>query len=79
MIFPLGGLVIGAVLGVLLARRHEGKRADMVQFGVVGALIFGVIGVFILVFIERAFYEPADPAEIVEPDTGAETAPESDG
>ena len=53
MIYPLAGLVIGAALGVFRARRRKGNRFDMAQWGAVYGLIFGLIGLFVLVFIER--------------------------
>ena len=53
MIYPLAGLLIGAVLGMLLARRRKGNRLDMAQWGAVYSLIFGLIGLFVLVFVER--------------------------
>jgi hypothetical protein len=54
MIYPLAGLLIGAIFGVIMAKRKGGKRLDLLQWGAVNAIIFGVIGMFILVFIERA-------------------------
>lgn len=53
MIYPLGGLFIGAMLGVYRARARGGKIADMAQWGMVFALIFGVIGMFIAVILTR--------------------------
>lgn len=54
MIFPLAGLFIGALVGVIRAKRRGGTTLDLLQWGAVFALIFGLIGLFILVFIERA-------------------------
>ena len=53
MIFPLIGIVIGALVGAFSARRQEGKPADLAQWGAVGAMIGGVLGLFLLVVIER--------------------------
>ncbi|WP_191090105.1 hypothetical protein [Histidinibacterium aquaticum] len=55
MIYPFGGLVIGALLGALAARRQGGKRADILQWAAVGAMILGIVGLFVLVFIERSY------------------------
>ncbi|WP_368188162.1 hypothetical protein [Aestuariibius sp. HNIBRBA575] len=55
MIFPLGGLIIGAILGAFQARRKGGKTADMVQWALVGAIILGIIGMFALVLIDRSY------------------------
>lgn len=55
MIFPLAGLLLGAVSGALAARSKGGKTADLLQWGAVWALIGGLIGLFVLVFIERSY------------------------
>jgi hypothetical protein len=55
MIFPLAGLLFGAVAGALRARARGGKTADMVQWAVVHALIFGLIGLFVLIGVERSY------------------------
>ena len=55
MIYPLAGLVIGAVLGALGARRKDGKTLDLVQWAAVGAILCGLIGLFVLIFIERSY------------------------
>lgn len=54
MIYPLAGLLFGAILGALRAKMRGGKGFDMLQWGAVFAILFGLIGLFILVFIERA-------------------------
>lgn len=54
MIFPLAGLLLGAVVGLLSARRKGGKLLDLAQWAAVYGVIFALIGLFILVFIERA-------------------------
>ena len=54
MIFPLSGIIIGAILGVFRAKRRGGIFLDLLQWGVVNAIIFGVIGMLVLVIIERA-------------------------
>lgn len=54
MIFPLAGLVFGALLGGFRARAKGGTALDMAQWAAVFALIFGLIGLFVLVFIERS-------------------------
>lgn len=53
MIYPLGGLLLGAVLGALLARARGGKLLDLLQWGAAFALMFGIIGVFVMVFLLR--------------------------
>ena len=55
MIFPLAGLFLGAATGALGARRRGGKPADMAQWAAVAAIVGGLIGLFVLIFIERSF------------------------
>lgn len=55
MIYPLGGLVLGGVLGAMRAKMKGGQTLDMLQWGAVFAMIFGVLGLFILIMIERAY------------------------
>lgn len=54
MIFPLGGLLLGAILGALRARARGDKLADILQWAAVHAMIFGLAGLFALIVIERA-------------------------
>lgn len=54
MIYPLGGLLIGALLGALMAKRKGGKALDLLQWAAVMALILGIIGLFIAIFMTRA-------------------------
>jgi uncharacterized protein YqgC (DUF456 family) len=42
-------------LGTLGARRRGGKSLDLAQWGAVGAIIGGLVGLFVLVFIERSY------------------------
>jgi uncharacterized protein YqgC (DUF456 family) len=54
MIFPLLGLLIGAALGALGARRRGGARLDLLQWAAVGAIIGGLGGLFVLMAVERS-------------------------
>lgn len=56
MIYPLGGMLIGALLGAFNAQRKGGAVKDIVQWAVVFAIIFGLIGTFTLIFIERSYF-----------------------
>lgn len=53
MIYPLAGLVIGAVTGALRARARGGRTADMVQWAIVHALILGLAGLFAAIILTR--------------------------
>ena len=55
MIYPLTGLVLGAILGIVQAWRRGGKLFDLLQWGIVFALIFGLAGLIVLIFIERQY------------------------
>ena len=55
MIFPLAGMVLGAILGAWRARQRGGTGKDMAQWGIVFAIILGLVGLFVLIFIERAY------------------------
>lgn len=54
MIFPLTGLLIGAGAGALGAKRRGGKTLDLLQWAAVLGMIGALLGLFVLVFIERA-------------------------
>ena len=54
MIYPLGGLLIGAVIGAFSARAPGGKGLDMAQWAAVLGIICALIGLFVLIFIERS-------------------------
>ncbi len=54
MIFPLTGLLIGVILGAVRAQARGGNTLDMMQWATVYGLVFFVLGMFVLVFIERA-------------------------
>lgn len=54
MIYPLLGLLLGAIAGAIGARRQDGKTADLLQWAAVGAMIGGLAGLFVLIFIERS-------------------------
>lgn len=50
---PVIGLVIGAALGALVARRKGGSGLDMAQYGGAFAILFGLIGLFVAIFLAR--------------------------
>lgn len=54
MIYPLGGLLLGGLLGALRARQLGGRRLDLLQWAAVGAIIGGLIGTFVLIFLQRS-------------------------
>lgn len=53
MIFPLTGLILGAITGAWRARKKGGNRLDMLQWGAVFAIFFGLIGLLALIVLQR--------------------------
>jgi len=47
------GAILGAVGGGLLAWRRKGKRADILLYAVVFAMIFAVAGLFATLILHR--------------------------
>ncbi|MCG3266353.1 MULTISPECIES: hypothetical protein [Rhodobacterales] len=54
MIFPLFGLLFGAIVGGVRAKLRGGSGKDIAQWAIAFAIIFGLIGLFTLIFIERS-------------------------
>ena len=59
MIFPLTGILLGAILGAFQAKRKGGKVFDMLQWGAVCGIILGLIGLFVLIYIDRSYLAAA--------------------
>lgn len=57
MIYPLAGVLLGAAFGALRARMRGGKMLDLLQWAAVIGIIGGLIGLFILIFIERSYVQ----------------------
>lgn len=55
MIYPLAGIVLGALFGAWRARRHGGKRLDLAQWAATGAIQGALVGLFLMIFILRIF------------------------
>lgn len=51
----LAGLVLGAMYGAMLAKKRGGRGLDRLQYGAVFAIAFGVLGMFLTIFIERLY------------------------
>lgn len=50
----IAGLVIGAVSGALLARKHGGRWPDMLQYAAAMGIGLAVLGLVLTIVIERA-------------------------
>ncbi len=51
----IAGLLVGAVLGVLQARRRGGNRLDRLQYAGVFAIIGAILGLFLTIAVDRMF------------------------
>ena len=49
----VAGLVLGAVWGVLTAKKRGGNRLDMAQYGAVWGIIGALLGLFLTIALER--------------------------
>ncbi|MCA0848371.1 apolipoprotein acyltransferase [Salipiger thiooxidans] len=49
----IAGVLIGAILGGLTARRRKGNTADIAQFVVVYAIAFGLLGLVATIVLEK--------------------------
>lgn len=54
MLYISACITVGAVVGAFRARSRGGKTKDMLQWGAVFAIIFGLIGLFVLIFVQRS-------------------------
>ena len=54
MILPLGGLLVGAILGAGRARQKGGNGLDMAQWAAVCALIGAILGLFTMIALQRS-------------------------
>jgi hypothetical protein len=51
--FVIGGLFLGALAGGLTARRRGGKPADVAQWAAVWGILFGLVGLFVTLVLDR--------------------------
>jgi hypothetical protein len=51
--FVIGGLILGAIGGGLTARRRGGKPADIAQWAAVWSIMFGLLGLFVTLILDR--------------------------
>lgn len=49
----LAGAILGLSYGIWLARKRDGNRADMAQYGAGFAIAFTLLALFATIFIER--------------------------
>lgn len=51
----IAGLVLGGIWGALLARRRGGSGLDIAQYAAVYAILFGVLGMFATIALDRLY------------------------
>ncbi len=49
----IGGLIFGALGGGFVAKRRGGKPADVAQYAAVYGIIFGLVGLFLTLLLDR--------------------------
>ncbi|MDJ1008716.1 MAG: hypothetical protein QNJ13_12940 [Paracoccaceae bacterium] len=49
----LAAVLAGAALGAVTAKRREGNRLDMAQYAAGYGIAFGLLGLFLTIFLER--------------------------
>jgi hypothetical protein len=52
-VFVIGGFLLGAIGGGLRAKTRGGKAADIAQYATVYAIVFGLIGLFLTITLDR--------------------------
>ncbi|MGR3711718.1 MAG: hypothetical protein ACU0A6_01155 [Shimia sp.] len=51
--FVIFGALIGALSGGYIAKKRGGKRLDILQYVVIYAMIFAMLGLFVTLIIHR--------------------------
>lgn len=51
--FVIAGLVLGAMAGAWQARKRGGRAADIAQYAAVYAILFGLVGLFLTLLLDR--------------------------
>ena len=51
--YVLGAFLVGAIGGGLRARSMGGKPADIAQYATVFGILFGLVGLFVTVYLDR--------------------------
>ena len=51
--YVLGAFLVGAIGGGFRARAGGGKAADIAQYATVYGILFGLLGLFITIYLDR--------------------------
>lgn len=49
----IGGILAGAILGALIARKRGGKPADIAQYAAASGMAFGVVAMIATIVLHR--------------------------
>ncbi|MEX0300963.1 MAG: hypothetical protein AB3N24_00940, partial [Leisingera sp.] len=49
----IAGVLLGALIGALTARKRGGNTLDMLQYGAVYAIVFGILGLLATIVTHR--------------------------
>ncbi|MCB4454477.1 hypothetical protein [Leisingera sp. McT4-56] len=49
----IAGVLLGALIGAVKARKRGGNTLDMLQYGAVHAIIFGILGLLATILTHR--------------------------
>ncbi|UWQ48356.1 hypothetical protein K3720_10390 [Leisingera caerulea] len=49
----IAGLVLGALIGAMKARKRGGNTLDMLQYGAVYAIVIGILGLLATILTHR--------------------------
>jgi hypothetical protein len=49
----IGGLLIGAAMGIFTAKKRNGSLADVLQYGAVYAIAFALLGLVVTLVLDR--------------------------
>lgn len=50
---PVIGIIFGAIFGAFVAKRKGGKGLDMAQYAGSFAILFGLVGLFLAIYLAR--------------------------
>lgn len=51
--FVIAGMFLGVLAGVFAAKRRKGNLPDILQYAAVYAMAFGLLGLFVTIFVHR--------------------------
>jgi hypothetical protein len=49
----IAGVMLGGALGAMTAAKRGGKRLDILQYATAFGIAFGLLGLFLTIFVER--------------------------